>query len=216
MKGAKRDHSKILIVEGEDDRYTVIGLLEHYIQWPNKPPYPVWVEVSRSVSEILNRAYLPTEIKSNEIICVLLDADELAADRRYRQVLGLLQALFPTMPAVLPSAGLIVNNEDGKRFGVWVMPDNKASGDLETFLKLLVPSENGRLWEHACSSVKEAVNLGSGCRDKHQPKANLYTWLAWQDPPGQSPGRALTQKILDPKSPHAAGFIEWFKQLYRL
>ena len=29
-------------------------------------------------------------------------------------------------------------------------------------------------------------------------------------------GRALTQKILDPKAPTAAAFVTWFKKLYTL
>jgi hypothetical protein len=47
-------------------------------------------------------------------------------------------------------------------------------------------------------------------------KANLYTWLAWQDEPGQTPGHALTRKILDPSSPSALSFVKWFMALYSL
>jgi hypothetical protein len=44
--------------------------------------------------------------------------------------------------------------------------------------------------------------------DPHKPRR--------QDEPGQSPGVALTAKILDPQSPHAKPFIGWFRDLYQL
>jgi hypothetical protein len=96
------------------------------------------------------------------------------------------------------------------------MPDNTSQGDLETFLRYLVPDRQEPLWKQACDSVIAAVSSGANCRDSHIAKANLYTWLAWQDPPGQSPGFALTRKILDPQSQYAGPFVKWFRELYRL
>jgi hypothetical protein len=110
---------------------------------------------------------------------------------------------------------LVAEHED-KRFGVWIMPDNSSAGSLETFLRHLVPDESEPIWQHALGSVTEAKRLGAQCRDVHDAKANLYTWLAWHNPPGQSPGIALTKKALDPHSPSAASFVQWFRRLYAL
>ena len=96
------------------------------------------------------------------------------------------------------------------------MPDNQSVGYLETFLRYLVPDSQLPLWQHAEHAVTEAISLGAGCKDGHAPKANLYTWLAWQDPPGRSPGIALTQKVLDSNSGLAQPFVSWFKDLYQL
>jgi hypothetical protein len=87
---------------------------------------------------------------------------------------------------------------------------------LETFLRYLVPDDAEIVWRHATEAVASARNLGARCRESHLPKAELYTWLAWQDPPGFSPGRALTKKILDPHSEHATPFVKWFRDLYQL
>jgi hypothetical protein len=116
----------------------------------------------------------------------------------------------------MPTDGLIIENLDGKRFGVWLMPDNKSAGDLETFLRYLIPHDQEPLWKLACASVTTAKASGAFCHDSHISKANLYTWLAWQEPPGQSPGLALTRKILDPQSPYAGAFVAWFKELYQV
>jgi hypothetical protein len=94
------------------------------------------------------------------------------------------------------------------------MPDNLAERCLETFLRRLVTDE--AVWDHAVASVRHARDIGAKCKDVHLPKADLYTYLSWQDEPGQSPGAALTQRILDPKSPHAQPFVDWFRKLYEL
>jgi hypothetical protein len=123
---------------------------------------------------------------------------------------------FPAMPKLLPESGLIVDNSDGKRLGLWIMPDNVSKGAIEIFLKFLVPDTEKDRWQHAVKSTSEAKNLGCKYKDCHTDKANLYSWLAWQDEPGQSPGNALTKKILDPKSPSAMPFVKWFMGLYSL
>lgn len=143
-----------------------------------------------------------------------MDADQNAKGR-YDRIRQLCSETFPDLPRDMPAAGLIVENkEDQKRFGLWIMPDNITDGSIETFLRLLVQDE--KLWTMACDSVSKAVEAGANCRPTHRAKAELYTWLAWQDPPGQSPGASLAGKILDPKSVHAAGFVDWFVTLYQL
>ena len=135
---------------------------------------------------------------------------------RYERLRRSCLGLFPDMPEELPKTGLVLENGDQKRFGVWIMPDNIATGELETFLRYLVPDLSEPIWKYAAECVTTARDLGAECRETHIPKARLYTWLAWQDPPGYSPGIALTKKILDPHSPHASIFVAWFRDLYQL
>jgi hypothetical protein len=213
----KRDYPNILIVEGVDDKHSVIGLMKDHTNWPvERRLWPVWVEVGNSVDQILAAGYLTTEIKASnaKTVGVMLDADIQMAGR-YQRIRQLCAEVFPNLPGELPQAGLVIENDE-KRFGVWLMPDNTSPGDLETFLRYLVPDTQEHLWHLACDSVAAAAAGGAKCRDRHVPKANLYTWLAWQDPPGQSPGLALTKKILDPQSECAGSFVQWFKKLYRL
>jgi hypothetical protein len=207
-----------LIVEGADDKHSVIGLMKGHTSWPEeRTAWPVWVEVGKSVEEILAPRYLTTEIKAPnaKIVGVMLDAD-IHTHGRYRRIQQLCSALFPNLPAQMPTDGLIADNGDNKRFGLWLMPDNISEGDLETFLRDLIPSEKEALWNQACDCVSDAISREAECRESHVAKANLYTWLAWQDPPGQSPGLALTKKILDPSSKRAETFISWFKELVQL
>jgi hypothetical protein len=214
----RRKFPKLLVVEGQDDKFSVIGLMEHHIEWPDrKEECPVYIEVGSSADEVLKQGYLTAQIKASHVktFGVMLDADA-GAEGRYQRIRHLCSQLFPLLPAEIDSEGLITSNDDDKRFGVWLMPDNVSHGCLETLLKFLVPDAAEATWKHTVDSVERARALGAPCRDSHLAKAELYTWLAWQDPPGYSPGRALTKKVLDPASAHAVPFVNWFKNLYQL
>jgi hypothetical protein len=74
----KRDYPNILIVEGVDDKHSVIGLMKDHTNWPvERRLWPVWVEVGNSVDQILAAGYLTTEIKASnaKTVGVMLDAD---------------------------------------------------------------------------------------------------------------------------------------------
>ncbi len=99
--------------------------------------------------------------------------------------------------------------------GLWIMPIIRPKV-LETFLRYLVRTPKNLFWKHAVESVQSARSRGATCPDKDIAKSNLYTWLAWQNPPGQQPGLALTKHILDPKLPYAEPFVKWYRALYEL
>ena len=198
--------------------FSVAGLMRHFVNWPeNKDDVPVLIQVGYGVSKILEKDYLSALIKdpSTTVLGVMLDAD-LDASSRYDSFRNLCKDFFPRMPTQLPATGLIENNDDGKRIGLWLMPDNISKGAIETFLRVLVPDTANKEWQHAVKSTSEARTLGCKYKDCHMDKANLYSWLAWQDEPGQSPGNALTRKVLDPKSASAKPFVTWFMKLYSL
>ncbi|WP_411729037.1 DUF3226 domain-containing protein [Pseudanabaena sp. UWO310] len=44
----------------------------------------------------------------------------------------------------------------------------------------------------------------------------MYTWFAWQDPPGRQLHQAVKETVLDPKHPNAQKFVKWFRDLYGL
>jgi hypothetical protein len=207
----------LLIVEGHDDLHSVVGLMQHHLHWPDgKANAPVLIELGLSATEILNEKYLSTQIKRAGLrrLGVMFDADTNPTGR-YESLRNLLLPQFPSLPTNLSADGICVEH-GGMRFGVWLMPDNVSQGYLEDFLKDLVPSDAKAVWDYASNAVVEAKKLGAACKDVHDPKARLYTWLAWQDEPGQSPGLALKKKILSANESSAEPFIKWFCSLYEL
>jgi hypothetical protein len=216
-----RENPNRLLVEGQDDLFSIVGLMRHYVNWPKgkvkNEDHPVLIRAVGGVEEILEPNYIPALIKDPTIktLGVMFDADNDPISR-YSSFKNLCIPYFQKMPKQLSAGGLIEQNEEGKRIGLWIMPDNVSKGAIELFIKELVPNTGIPSWQHAITSVIEARNKGATCRDCHVDKANLYSWLAWQDEPGQYPGHALTKKILDPKAPSAALFVKWFLELYSL
>lgn len=213
------DNPKRLVVEGYDDLYSVREIMRTQIEWPDtgESDYPVYIDRGKSVGEILKKEYMGVLLKSStiRILGIMIDADQVGVSRRYHSLYSLCNATFPEMPHHLPAEGLIVDNASRKRLGIWIMPDNRSAGDLETFLQDLVPDQS--LWEyaeHCTESAKKDWN--APYRDVHTNKAKLYSWLSWQDPPVQNPGRAIESGALDATLPHSQSFIEWFRRLFDL
>ncbi len=192
--------------------------MEAHVPWAqDKNQAPVHIEIGKSATEILAEGYLTAILKTSGVrtVGVMLDADT-SPKGRYLSVRSICLGMFPDLPLELPKTGLIAVNDARIRLGVWIMPDNSSDGSLEAFLKYLVPKDAIELWNHATASAAAARAMGAECRDAHIEKSNLFTWLAWQDPPGQKPGLALTKRVLDPLSPGAASFVKWFRELYGL
>jgi len=209
---------RLLIVEGDDDKFAIAQLMSKYTPWSdNKEEAPVKIQVCGSVSFILRKHFIPTTLKSRDVetLGVIIDADENCCGR-WETLRRLCIQAFPLLPSEFPSNGLCVDNEEGKRLGIWIMPDNRSRGMIETFMTYLIPAGGDDVWRHAQRSFDEACSLGAKCRTTHKDKANIFTWLAWQYPPGQSLGRAIVQNIFDCKSETALLFVEWFKRLYDL
>jgi hypothetical protein len=210
--------SNRMLVEGLEDQFCIIQLMKHHITWPeDKTQCPVLIETGGSADEILAKGFLSTKLKSSEVktLGVVLDADE-DCDGRWKHLRARCIELFPSLPTKLPSTGAIVENADSKRFGAWIMPDNVARGMLETFLRYLVRDQNQPVFVYAKEAIAAAKQIGAPYSAVHVDKALIHTWLAWQDPPGEALGRALTRKTLDPHAEAAKPFIKWFVELYQI
>lgn len=217
LRGGAHKYEKVLIVEGIDDKHSIIGLMKGHVPWPEQEPWPVFIKEAGGASDILSTPLLSAQLKAQGIrtVGIMLDADT-NPEGRYQSIKNTCAKFSFVLPTDLPPEGVVAQNAGGMRVGLWIMPDNASKGYLETFLRYLVPNKEEPIWKHAVGSVETAKSLNAQCPDKDLPKANLYTWLAWQSTPGQQPGMALTKRILDPNSPYAAPFVKWFRNLFEL
>ncbi len=75
------------------------------------------------------------------------------------------------------------------------------SGMMETFLAYLIPDECVPLWQYAQEVSTEAKVRGALFTAAHAEKANIHSWLAWQNPPGLELHQAVMKRIFDPSHP---------------
>ena len=202
-----------LVVEGIDDLYSVVGVMRAHISWSNdRSKAPVFIDQWGSPDEILGPEYIDVLLKSKTIqmLGIMVDANSRGS-ARYERLRQLCLAFFPNIPEKLPKEGMVVDNDDGRRLGAWIMPDNVSGGALEDFLIPLIAAGSGRtLLQHVSEFVTASKTVGARYKDAHTTKANLYSWLALQDPPSQNPRRALYSKALNPELPSAESFVKWF------
>ena len=212
---------KILLVEGPGDRHVMCQLFEAYGTWGNKKSeWPFNILPCKSNTDLLG-AVLPFHLNARaaRVIGVVLDADfdPTTCWQTFRTI-GLQS--FPNIPEAFPSTGLIHDDpRANRRLGFWMMPDNSQRGMLETFLQYLIPPDidSQTTWEFAKSSAQEALaNQKAPYREVHVDKACIHTWLAWQDPPGQNFGDAISDRCLRPEVPLARQFIEWLWTLFEI
>ena len=117
-------------------------------------------------------------------------------------------------PEEIPVDGLMLNQPGWPKLGFWIMPDNRQSGMLEDFLVDLIPTESSELFDFAKECVDQAKTKGADFKDNHKRKAEIYTWLGWQNPPGKQLHEAINMRILDPHKPTSKPFVKWFCELF--
>jgi hypothetical protein len=215
--------TKLLLVEGEEDKRVIPQLVEaNGVNWGEKKgEWIVEIKPLGSVEKLLDKEEINIQIKTREnlkIIGIILDADEFPANR-WQSIRNCLIEIYPDLPEQLPATGLIHPGEI--KVGVWMMPDNKERGMLETFLQFLLPENGKALWdfsEQSCQQAKviQAKEQGYCFKDCHSDKAKIHTWLAWQDPPGRQIHQAIMERILSSDSPQAEVFMQWFCDLFEI
>ena len=207
-----------LIVEGEEDLRVIPQLIEaNGIPWGETREEAVVSIEAYGNDDFVDATFISTELKASGLkaLGLMIDADE-SLHARWESVRNACLKSIPNLPTNLPPTGLLHTTTSGIRFGVWIMPDNQTEGMLETFLTYLIPNDSEPLWQYAQEVATEAQHKGATFINSHFDKASIYTWLAWQNPPGRQLHDAVKQKILDPTHPQAQSFVNWFKQLYDL
>lgn len=215
---AKKYISKKLIVEGDQDKRVIPYLIEaNGIVWGETRNTAVVEIESYGSDQFIDKDIISTELKASGLTALglIVDADD-DLTIRWDSVRNACLPSIPNIPEKLPASGLICQTPMGIKFGIWIMPDNQKTGMLETFLRYLIPDESEVLWQYAQEVVPIAKNKGAKFIENHLDKANIYTWLAWQKPPGRPLHNAVMERILDPTHPKAKTFVTWFKNLYDL
>ncbi|WP_295454283.1 DUF3226 domain-containing protein [uncultured Thiodictyon sp.] len=150
---------------------------------------------------------------SYQRIGIVLDADYLP-ENRWQSVCDRLSGKGFKLPAQPDCEGTVIDRADGKRLGIWLMPDNQSEGKLENFLALLVPPDDP-CWELAGKSTAQAQQMGAGFTERDFIKAHIHTWLAWQEEPGMPFGTAIRAATFSHDAEVARRFVAWMERLFK-
>ena len=213
MPNDERPH---LRVEGKDDRYAIEHLLAQHgvdraaVNIKDSDPGDVGTSGKDSLLAGMRTAVVTSTGTS---VGFVLDADAVPT-ARWAAVRTRLGGVGLELPGEIPEGGFVGDAIDVRaRVGVWLMPDNRRSGDLEEFLTDLVGRED-RLLELATASTRTAKEQGARFPEPRHRKAILHTWLAWQERPGVPYGTAIKAHYLSHDSVAAHAFVVWFRRVF--
>jgi hypothetical protein len=216
---------KQLCVEGPNDHHTLLhllresGVLSKTLDETTSPLQLLQLKNKKLViDDILTRYKEAGKIAVGYVI----DADDVTGDPPGRQptwqaVCHRLRQMSITPPSEPPVDGFVDSVGDpGPRIGIWIMPDNVADGEIETFL-LSLTEQTSPLWQHVRSATTSArVDHGADFTGSNQPKAELACWLAWQKEPAMKYGEAMQAGKFDCSKDVAVRFVDWICRLFEL
>ncbi len=201
-----------LIFEGPDDKHVVMNLLYNHQHDGDRLDSVFMAKEKNGVNNLIET--LKEEIGATDVgrLGVILDADLNLASQWARVSRALEDYGCKNVPSRPVADGTIVDTNDGKRVGVWVMPNNRTTGALEDFVGDLIGEEDP-LWPKARQDVDNIPDEDRRFKKTYLAKAQVHTWLAWQEEPGTRMGETFKKKYLDPEHPSARALVSWIKKL---
>ena len=205
-------HPRVLLVEGPDDKHVVIHLSERSGLTQNF----VIVE-KEGINSLLDSIEVEVDIPGRTVLGIMLDAND-DLDARWQAVTGRLNRIrqedhfdLPDLPAQPEPGGTII--EGRLRIGIWLMPDNHSTGELEDFVGSMIPSGDP-VWP-----LSEAYIEGIPPADrKFAPgkiqRAKVHAWLATREEPRRM-GLAIKARDLVTDAANTAAFVGWLRTLFQ-
>ena len=207
-----------LLLEGDDDKHLVIGLLRSHMGKSvfdfHFPKSEEPIKVKGSVSKVISD--LEQEITSTgyKHIGIIIDTDKdiMSSWGKIIRILKKCDISYPRMPAL---EGTIIDIDEDRRIGFWFMPNNQSPGALENFFVNLIRTSDD-LWPRSIGVVKKIPHCKRRFRHANKSdilKAQVHTWLAWQHKPGLHMNRNKNLQYLDLNHPNALAFVNWIERL---
>ena len=199
--------AKRLLLEGPDDKHVVQKLIYHHNLHEDFD-----FRDKEGIERLLSTLAEEIEATNIERLGIVIDADVDLSKQWARLTRILIRCEFKDLPSTPDPNGTIIVNEDGKRIGIWIMPNNVLKGALEDFVAQLI-TDGDVLWPRAQNNVNDIPQPDRRFKPAHLSKAHIHTWLAWQEEPGTKMGEAFTKRYLDPSLPQGQAFINWIRRL---
>lgn len=212
-----------LLIEGKDDLYTIAELVKKrklpIIKGTETPKYRIrdFFEVAEGKTSLIDMIPVIINIPDLTNFGIIIDADEDKPQDILRSIgKKLEQAGYQNFPQKTSNKGLIFEQVNMPKIGVWIMPDNINEGYLEYFLADMTNKKDA-IFELASETTQKLIEQErNNFSELHKPKADIHTYLAWQKKPGLPFGTAISNNTFNVKSPLANLFVDWFQEIFEL
>ena len=205
-------HPRVLLVEGPDDKHVVIHLSERSGLTQNF----VIVE-KEGINSLLDSIEVEVDIPGRTILGIVLDAND-NPNARWQALTDRLNRLrqedhfdLPELPDQPEPSGTII--EGRLRIGIWLMPDNRSTGELEDFVGSMIPSGDP-VWPLAEAYIEGIPPAERKFAPGKIQRAKVHAWLATREEPRRM-GLAIKARDLVTDAANTAAFVGWLRTLFQ-
>lgn len=217
------NHKNILLVEGQADKSFFVELCKHL-----KLTVHVDVFTPRDAGHTHDTKQAAFSILTNylrqladgqtERLAIVVDADKAVDGGGFENTLTQLNQHiniegYALRASTTPNGLLFAHNDGLNDIGAWIMPNNADEGALEHWIQSnLHPSESA-LMMHAQASINQ-IPGGPKFKDIRRVKAEVATWLAWQEAPDHGLWQAVKPGLLNEAAPQMQALKTWLETVF--
>ena len=197
---------KILLVEGQDDKHVIRHLQEKFL-----PMVGFRIRDAGNREKVLDAIYLQINEPGCTAVGIVVDADDKLEDRWRAVSDRLKRAGVVGIPASPCRDGTIIGYTP--RVGVWLMPDNQSSGEIENFVQTMIPKDDA-VWPRAKAYIRDIPDKDKKFSRNKISCAEIYAWLATREVPGRM-GTAIGLGDLTADEKPCVDFLKWIGDLFK-
>ena len=197
---------RVLLVEGQDDEHVVRHLLRR-----RQSTLDFDIENREGIDPLLDSIGAELRAPGRQALGILVDADTNLPSR-WDAVRTRLSAESIELPGRPTAGGTTVTAASKPRVGVWLMPDNTSSGELEDFVVQMVPAGDP-VWPMAQRYIDAIPEHHRKFSRQKTQRARLYAWLAVREDPRRM-GSAIGARDLEVDGMLCHTFIAWLQALF--
>ena len=205
--------ARILLVEGQDDKHVVLHIIR-------KLGLDLDIDIDdggdrSGYTNLRDRIDTTIDEPGMDAVGIMADANDEVANRwasitnaaRASERLRLASIELPSKPE---PEGTVV--EGKPRVGIWLMPDNWLSGELEDFVEAMIPPSDP-VWPLAQEYIDRIPRNDREFAEGKIQRAKVHAWLAARKDP-QWMGAAIRDGNLMTEAPLCQSFTSWLQRLF--
>lgn len=194
-----------LLVEGTDDKYVILRLLEKKGIEPN-----FHISVKGGADNLLRSISTEFKVSDRKRLGIVLDAND-DLNNRWVAISDRLRNEGVSTPIKSQQAGTVIR-DSSPWVGIWLMPDNVHGGEIENFVEQMIPSDDP-IWSQAQSYINDIPVEDRRFGPWKIRRAQIHAWLATREDPRKM-GQAILAGDLDVGVPICNRFIDWLDNLF--
>ena len=204
INGGTSSSERVLLVEGEDDKHVVIQLCKHISFEPE-----FYILSKDGIDNVLSSIRNEILVEGRKAVGIVVDANDDLNNRWEKVTERLRNAGIEPTDSPRPGGSII---DGSPRVGIWLMPDNESTGELEDFVQKMIQPEDP-VWPRSRRYVDDIPDEHRRFRPGKVLRAQLYAWLATREIPGRM-GAAIKAEDLNVDVESSTRFVDWLRELF--